>query len=226
LNRGVDKRKIFNNQKDYVRFIHNLFAFNDHKKVTNNLHAAQKSQFFGTVSQPKRRKRELLVHIHAFVLMPNHYHLLLSPLFDGALSIFLKKINMGYAKYFNEKNQRIGALFQGKTKRIIINKDPHYMHILHYIHCNPLDLNPEYKKWRVSDIQNVKNALDYLHNYRWSSFLDYIDIKNFQSVTYRNEFLLFFKEETGGYIKSTKNFLQSRTLQKESLNYLEFEKKK
>jgi len=61
----------------------------------------------------------MLVDILAFVLMPNHYHLLVMPRQDDAISLFMKKLNMGYAKYFNEKYDRSGALFQGEYKSIL-----------------------------------------------------------------------------------------------------------
>lgn len=221
LNRGVDKRKIFLSEKDYVRFVHNLFAFNDYKNVNNNLNATKRASGGEIGIESKRRKRELLVKIHAFVLMPNHYHLLITPLFDGALPIFLKKINMGYSKYFNEKNNRTGALFQGKTKRILIDKNPYYMHIVHYIHCNPLDLDKKFSVWRKRGMDNLEAAQVYLEKYRWSSYRDYIEIKNFPSVTNREEFKNYFDESNGGYINASRAFLKDRVMDKQVFDYLE-----
>ena len=116
--------------------------------------------------------------------MPNHYHLLLSPIVEDGIPKFMKKINMGYAKYFNEKNKRTGALFQGKYKSIHVSDDSHFLYIPYYIHLNPLDLIlPE---WRTGGIKNTRKAIDYLKKYRWSSHLDYLGIKNFPSLTHRN----------------------------------------
>src|SRR4030043_167877 len=98
LNRGVDKRKIFLNNQDYYRFIHDLFEFNDTNPVINFHHNKQ------DVGRPSIRKsRKLLVEILVFCLMPNHYHLLIRTKSDEGLSQFIKKLNGGYAKYFNEK---------------------------------------------------------------------------------------------------------------------------
>src|SRR3989344_5901259 len=79
-NRGVEKRKIFSDKNDYFRFIHDLYEFNDKVSALNlryklsslKLHEVQPRE----VSKSKR-KRELLVEILAFCLMPNHFHLLI-----------------------------------------------------------------------------------------------------------------------------------------------------
>lgn len=176
LNRGVDKRKVFMDEKDYVRFVHDLFVFNDKNATLNYI--LQKRQ--------AERPRELLVHIHAFCLMPNHYHILLSPAVENGMSEFMKKLNMGYTKYFNEKHERSGALWQGKYKKKLIKRDAHFLYIPYYIHLNALDLSmPE---WREGKIRKVSQALKNLREYRWSSHLDYLGEKNFPSITER-EFL-------------------------------------
>ncbi len=177
LNRGVDKRNVVLDDRDRMRFMHDLFVFNDQHPV---LH----------VKLPKRgdehRARKLLVQIHAFCLMPNHYHLLLSPLVENGIALFMKKLNMGYTKYFNERYERSGALWQGKFKRILIQHDAHFNYIPYYIHLNPLDL--KFPEWRSGNVKDTNAALSYLQTYRWSSHIDYSGTKNLPSITYR-EFL-------------------------------------
>ena len=86
--------------------------------------------------------------------MSNHYHLLLTPAVENGIALFMKKINGGYVKYFNEKYERKGTLFEGKYKRIIIKNEAHFIHLPYYIHLNPLDLAaPE---WRERKIKNYK----------------------------------------------------------------------
>ena len=63
---------------------------------------------------------------------------------------------MGYAKYFNEKYKRSGALFQGKYKSVMVKKESHFIYLLYYIHLNPLDLNsPE---WRMGKLNNLDRS--------------------------------------------------------------------
>lgn len=100
----------------------------------------------------------------------------------------MKKLNMGYAKYFNERHGRSGALWQGKYKKKLIESDAYFMYIPYYIHLNALDFSmPE---WREGKIRNVQKALEQLRTYRWSSHLDYLGEKNFPSVTEREQLAL------------------------------------
>ena len=114
--------------------------------------------------------------------MGNHYHLLLSEVREGGLSLFLRKLNVGYAMYFNERYDRSGYVFQGRTKKILINSDAYFLHILHYIHLNPLDFLKGAETWRTLEIKNAKTALSHLSKYRWSSYLDYCGKRNFPSL--------------------------------------------
>lgn len=204
LNRGVDKRKIFLDKQDHFRFIHDLFEFNDEDSVNNNFYTFNNNDVRRHYIKKERKPRKLLVDIHAFCLMHNHYHLLISPRVDKGVSLFMKKLNGGYAKYFNEKYKRSGALFQGKYKRIIVNKDAHFIHLPYYIHLNPLDLIlPE---WRERELNNFAKAIKFLDSYRWSSHLDYLGKNNFPSITNRKLLLDFFGGEKG-YENSIKNWL-------------------
>ena len=209
LNRGVDKRVIFLEQEDYFRFVHNLFEFNDVEPAENA------GYFFNSknskdvanpyIIKPKRKKRKLLVEILAFCLMPNHYHMMLRPKLDNSLPLFMKKLNTGYANYFNQKNKRAGALFEGRYKAIEINQESHFIHLPYYIHLNPLDLvAPE---WRQGKLNNYQGAIEFLEQYRWSSFLDYIGKHNFPSVTQR-EFLSELFDGSAEYKKSTFKWLK------------------
>ena len=122
----------------------------------------------------------------------------------------MKKLNMGYARYFNEKYQRSGALFQGRYKSIAINDEAHFIHLPYYIHLNPLDLiTPE---WRERELKDYKKAIEFLNSYRWSSHLDYLGKKNFPSLTSR-EFLLQFFDGSKEYQKSVERWLKSIDLE-------------
>lgn len=197
------------NDKDYFRFIHNLYEFNDQDWVRPHSYQLKQSADIAS-RQVEKKKRKLLVDIHTFCLMPNHYHLLLSPRVPGGVSQFMKKLNMGYAKYFNQKYKRTGALFEGRYKSVPIKEEPHFIHIPYYIHLNALDLcTPE---WRFRKMSNPAKAIKFLDNYRWSSYLDYIGIKNFPSVTARG-FLNNFIRGPENYRKETISWIKDMDLQ-------------
>ena len=205
LNRGVDKRDIFLDDRDRIRFVHNLYAFNDAIPADPNFGYHFKSM--DIVSPYIKHERKRLVDIHGWCLMKNHYHLLLSEMVEGGLSLFLRKLNVGYAKSFNEKYERVGTLFQGRTKKVLIERDAHFNYILHYIHLNPLDYLENAKEWRLRShgtIENSKKALAYLEQYRWSSYLDYVGKKNFPSLITKT----LYKDAFGNYSQSVEDHLR------------------
>jgi len=211
LNRGVDSRNIFLDEKDYFRFIHNLFEFNDPSPVFNLSYYLNRLQSIDFVNQYIKKPRKLIVEILAFCLMPNHFHLLLRQREEGGLTKFMRKIGVGYANYFNQKYQRSGALFQGRFKLILVKEETHFIHLPYYIHFNPLDL--KMPDWRKGEIENYQNAIKFLESYRWSSHLDYLSKKNFPSVTQR-EFLLKIFGGSENYKRGIENWLKEMNLVK------------
>ncbi len=101
---------------------------------------------------------QFVVRLHAYVLMDNHYHLLVeTPL--GDLSRAIRYLNGVYTQYINRRYRRVGHLFQGRYKAILIDKDSYLIELSRYIHLNP---------WRVRG-----GGRDPLR-YRWSSLRAYI----------------------------------------------------
>lgn len=176
LNRGVEKKDIVLNDDDRMRFVRSLYIFNDKNNAPNS------------VSQPAQWKADIertcIVNIHAWCLMNNHYHILLSPADDDIknVSLFMKKLNMGYAKFFNEKYERSGYLWQGRYKKILIERDSQFNYIPYYVHLNPLDYT--HHEWRIGNVKDTSLAKYHLDNYRWSSFFDYNNKRNFPSILY------------------------------------------
>ncbi|MHB8860267.1 MAG: transposase [Minisyncoccota bacterium] len=210
LNRGVDGRDLFIDSQDFARFIHNLYEFNDATPIRNLVRRFNPSGMSGL----RNRSLERLVDIHGWVLMKNHYHLLLSERVEGGISLFLRKVNVGYANYFNERYQRKGTLFQGRTKKILIEHEAHFLYILHYIHLNPLDYLKGAEDWRIrskGNIRDLKDTLSFLDSYRWSSYLDYSGQKNFPSILTTS----FFRDALGDPHKTTIEFLKDAALEQD-----------
>ena len=181
-------------ERDYKRFIHDLYEFNDVNPALNMWYLFKNSDV-GRHYQKERVGREPLVDVLAFALMPNHYHLMVQVRNDdiGAISLFMKKMNGGYARYFNEKHQRKGTLFQSRYKAVAVTSEAHFIHLPYYIHLNPLDLR--YKEWRERTLRSPQKAWEYLLGYRWSSHLDYLGKHNYPSVTNRTFLLDCFGDE-------------------------------
>lgn len=184
-NRGVEKRDIFIDNKDYFRFVHDLYEFNDSNHVINTHYFFNhKSKSIEARKLYGYQKRDPLVEILVFTLMPNHYHLMLRQIKENGIVKFMQKLGTGYTMYFNKKCEREGSLFQGRFKAAHITDETHFKHLPHYIHTNPLSLN-----YRGS------TSIDFLKAYRWSSFPDYIGRRNFPSVTERGFLLDMFGGE-------------------------------
>ena len=88
-------------------------------------------------------------HIFAWVLMSNHFHLFLrTP--EPKLSAGMHDLNSGYASLFNRRYRRVGSLFQGRFKAILVEDQSHAWELSRYIHLNPVranmvDLPQEYR---------------------------------------------------------------------------------
>lgn len=214
VSRGVDKRQIYMEDKNYFRFIHDLFEFND-TEPASNLDYLFKRKFQSmdfaspNIEKEGKKPRKLLVEILAFALLPNHYHLLLRPLSNDGLVKFMRKLNIGYAKYFNEKFNRTGALFEGRYRLVPVIDESHFTYLPYYIHLNPLDLI--FPEWRTDQVVNAKKAMEFLETYRWSSHLDYLGKNNFPSITQR-EFLTGILGEPAKYRENMGDWLKDVNL--------------
>lgn len=199
LNRGVDKRIIFEDSQDHARFVHDMYEFNSTERSENthrNMFDVGRRTLDFSSQNPEK-----IVDIHGWCLMGNHYHMILSERVPHGISLFLKKLNGGYAKYFNERYDRAGALFQGKTKKILIETDAHFLHILNYVHFNPLDFHDGSQGWRNGKITSSSEALDFLAQYKWSSYQDYIGIRNFPSTLSKTLFTEVFNNKYKEFVE-------------------------
>ena len=201
FNRGVDKRQIFFKNSDYIRFIHGLFEFNE-----TNLSINFTRRLNEIPNEPGPHSalnevgpRDCLVDIVAFCLMPNHFHFILTPLKEEAISKFMQKLSTSYSMFFNIKYERSGTLFQGRFKAVHIENDEQLKHTSRYIHLNPLELAEP--KWKENGISDWNKASQFLENYRWSSYLDYIGKNNFPAITDRKFIMDYFDNNKENYKK-------------------------
>ncbi len=186
--RAIESLKLFRDEKDYFRMIHDLFEFNDDDPVLSSFRnkIIKARNVLATVTE--RKKRKMLVEILAFCLMPNHIHLLVRQLREGGISKFMRKIGAGYGLYYNQKYERKGHLFDGRYRIVHIENQEQLKTVFVYIHTNPVAII--FPNWKEKGINNLKNAIKFLEEkYRWSSYPDYLEKKNFPSLTSR-EFLI------------------------------------
>lgn len=154
-NRGVNKRTIFIDGMDYSVFLSYLKTY---------LLPKDKEKLFSIIANPNSTSKEkehasqllLLNNFHkrikliAYCLMPNHFHLLIKQAEKNDLEYFMRSLMTRYTKYFNHKHGRIGPLFQGDYKAVMVTTDPQLLHLTRYIHLNPL---------KLSKSQNISESL-------------------------------------------------------------------
>src|SRR3989338_7393613 len=132
FNRGVDKRTIFSNESDFQRFLKSMKEFNVVKPIGSIY-----ENFFRKSKNSKGSDKPLVKFI-AYCLNPNHYHFILCPIVANGIEKFIHRLNMGYAKYFNEKYKRSGALFQGSFKSVHVESNEQFLYLSAYVNLNYL----------------------------------------------------------------------------------------
>ncbi len=127
--RGDGRKRIYISRYDYKKFLEYI------------MQAKEKYKF----------------HLYAYVLMSNHYHLLLETT-QPNLSKIMHYVNGAYTTYYNIKRKKSGHLFQGRYKSIVIDTDSYFKELSRYIHLNPVRAK-------------LVNKPD---EYEWSSYHGYV----------------------------------------------------
>lgn len=114
--------------------------------------------------------------------MPNHFHLLLHQTQKHDIEKFIRSLLTRYSMYFNKKYNRVGSLFQGPYKSVLITDDAYLVHLSRYIHINP-----------SKSIKNLVSA--------YSSYADYLGIRKTPWV-HSDKILNMFEHSDKNFIKS------------------------
>lgn len=109
------------------------------------------------------------VILYAYVLMENHFHLVLQTL-RGNLSEFMRRCNVSYTGWFNFHHDTCGHLYQGRYKALLVDADNYLLELSRYVHLNPVRVG----KLRQCDYIERRQ---YINNYQWSSITGYVNAK-------------------------------------------------
>lgn len=107
------------------------------------------------------------VHVHAYVLMDNHAHLLLTPQQEGGLPRLMQSLGRTYVRRFNQRHQRTGTLWEGRYRCTVLDPEHYLLPCMVY-----LDLNPV----RAGLVQTAQA-------YPWSSHAHYIGLRHDKWLT-------------------------------------------
>jgi putative transposase len=200
-NRGNSKQDIFLRGADYKRFIQLLYLSNGTKSFV--FRELDVTNIFS-----ENRGSEL-VSIGAYCLMPNHFHILVTPIVENGVQIFMQKLATGYSMYFNKKYERTGGLFEGRFKSKHADGDEYLKYLFSYIHLNPVKLIQS--DWKEAGIRNISEAQQYLSSYTYSSYVDYLEVA-------RKEVAILNREAFPDYFQTRK------LLDEEMLDWLDYER--
>ncbi|MEO7031470.1 MAG: transposase [Herbaspirillum sp.] len=139
IQRGNDRRLVFQDDADYQMFL----------------------DWLGKAA------RQFKVALHAYVLMPNHLHLLATPTDETGLARMMQWVGRYYVPYFNRKYECVGTLWQGRYKTTVIDSERYLMVCMRYIELNPVRA------------QMLTDAA----RYRWSSYVHHIGVHTDPLIT-------------------------------------------
>lgn len=199
-NRGVEKRIIFNDEQDYKVFLKYLKEYlsppPDPKEKLKSF-TLKGLSFKGMPRQPKNYHGK--IELVAYCLMPNHFHFLIHQVNTDQLEMFMRSLCTRYSMYFNKKYSRVGSLFQGPYKSVLVNEEPYLLHLSRYIHLNPKEI--------ISDIENA-----------FSSYAEYLGIR--KTLWIKSDIVIsFFDKAKNDFLKGTntyKKFIEAGTDNSES----------
>ena len=132
INRGNMKMRVFHDQEDYVYFLSLL----------------------------KKASEKVNIEIHAYCLMPNHFHLLLVPKEEKGLSKFMQWVMTSHVRYYHKKNKTSGHIWQGRYKSFMVQKENYYTLLIRYIEANALRANlvKKAEDWKYGSLYERLNS--------------------------------------------------------------------
>ena len=204
-NRGVEKRIVFMDAQDHAVFLSYIKTYlteKDTQSLKNILEGdsanskekdtaiklLQMNNFFGDFT------------LLSYCLMPNHFHFLVHQREPDTIDRFMNSLGTRYSMYFNKKHKRVGPLFEGLYKAVLITSDEHLIHVSRYIHRNPASQGPALQK------------------YSYSSYGDYLGIKKTSWVDTNSILSLPYFKKQG--IRSYKSFVEQSSYDEFSLTLI------
>lgn len=177
--RGVEKRVIFKSNTDRLRFLDILIHCLPNEPILNFSHAKKLKR------EPKiTHAGKGLVDILSYCLMNNHIHLLLLENVEGGISRYMQRLLNSFARYFNVKYERTGALFAGPFRAVPVLSDDQFLHVSRYIHLNPYEakITKDVFSYPWSSLHAyVKNKKSFCHTQLINSLMTRKEYKDFIS---------------------------------------------
>ncbi|MEA3355493.1 MAG: transposase [Patescibacteria group bacterium] len=178
-NRGVAKQNIFIDKIDYKKFLSYLKLY---------LTPLDKSLKVAPSKSLKNYSEQ--IKLLAYCLMPNHFHLFIYQKDNRSIINFMRSLGTKYSMYFNRRYKRVGPVFQGRYKAVMVDNEYQFVYLSKYIHRNPIDILP---------------ARTDPAGYKYSSYGNYLGLFK-QSWVDTSEILSYFNQS--GLNETYKKFVE------------------
>lgn len=176
-NRGVNKRSIFKDQKDYSTFLSYLQFY----LTSPDLRGSSSQDQFPIAPSKQLKNYVGEIELLAYCLMPNHFHLMLKQNSQYGINHFMRSLCTKYSRYFNTRHKRVGHLFQGIYKAVRVTDEYQFTYLTKYLHRNSLDLS------------TFKDDPRRLSEYKYSSYGNYLHLFQ-QSWVSTSDILSYFSQ--------------------------------
>ncbi len=169
--RGARGMEIVRDDSDRFNFVRSAFITNDvHQSNDWRALSVNKPLFYRPESWPDHRP---LVSILAWVLLDNHFHMLVQEVEEGGIAKFMQRFSNSLSRYFNEKYNGRGSIFQGSYKGRLVDTDEYLQYVHAYIVAkNTFEMCPGGLKRALTDFEY---AWENAKQYKFSSLLTATD---------------------------------------------------
>ncbi|MDP1722121.1 MAG: transposase [Candidatus Gottesmanbacteria bacterium] len=201
-NRGVDKQKIFRDRQDHSVFLSYLKTYLEPKdEITLRATIMDETASWRAKGQAIKLLRLNNFYdnltLLSYCLMPNHFHFLVHQRDEDGIDRFVNSLGTRYTMYFNKKYKRVGPLFQGVYKAVLVKTDDQLLYLSRYIHRNPLGLD----KSKILASQGLA-----LRSWEYSSYKEYLALRQTKWVNRKEILTQFGKKGTTSYQSFVEGF--------------------
>ncbi|MCL5407454.1 MAG: transposase [Patescibacteria group bacterium] len=192
FSRSIAQYIVFNNTEEYSRMIEilKLYCYLDfcHKYSRFiNFEEARKN----AIIEDLEKNSPVFIEIIAYCIMPTHLHLVLKQITNHGISNYIAKVLNSYSRYFNLNHKRMGPLWAGRFKSVLVLNDEQLLHLTRYIHLNPTSAGV------------VKS----LQDWQFSSYLEYIDSEEKkEKICSYNDLFDFSPKEYKKFVSERKSY--------------------
>jgi putative transposase len=137
-NKSISGFNIFKDPKNARRILTAIDFYNNKQRksdLSNYLRSYKNKQKNLNILLPKK---DSIIKLLAYCLMPDHYHLLIRVLTDYSISKYISDVENSFSRYFNIKFKRKGPIWQSRFRSVEIKTDEQLLHVSRYIHLNPV----------------------------------------------------------------------------------------